>query len=318
MIEGRTLPTVLQTILDQAASRRDFMVPNAVMTMTEDLELRFAEQTLGVNENFHDQMGTYLGIPSKFYDRLRKDHPDLISINVNRLLAEKSQERRLIRALGTTARANLSDRYRRLDHEDVAAHILPFLAGSDLEVKSAEVTDSKLYLQILAPKVRGEVRVGDEVQAGFVISNSEIGRGSLNVQPLVYRLRCTNGMIVQDMAKRHAHLGSRNDYIDADFYEVMTDETRQLSDQALFLQTRDFLQHIVSPTGFNTVLNVLREKAGEPVNGDPVRVVEELSSKVNLRQEESKSVLYAFLQEGDFCRWGLANAITAQANDNPN
>ena len=37
-------------------------------------------------------------------------------------------------------------------------------------------------------------KVGDEVQAGFIIGNSEVGAGSVFVEQLVWRLICLNGM----------------------------------------------------------------------------------------------------------------------------
>ena len=48
---------------------------------------------------------------------------------------------------------------------------------------------------------------GDIVQAGVMISNSEVGLGAVSIQPLVYRLVCTNGMIVNDMGERRHHVG---------------------------------------------------------------------------------------------------------------
>lgn len=38
--------------------------------------------------------------------------------------------------------------------------------------------------------MKPEIVPGDIVQAGFVVSNSEIGLGALKVEPLVYRLIC--------------------------------------------------------------------------------------------------------------------------------
>ena len=46
------------------------------------------------------------------------------------------------------------------------------------------------------------VKVGDAVQAGIAISNSEVGQGSLRVEALDYRLVRTNGMIRETAVRK--------------------------------------------------------------------------------------------------------------------
>ena len=72
---------------------------------------------------------------------------------------------------------------------------------------SCEVTESHLYLKVVNKKLKAEVGIGDVVQAGFVVSNSEVGLGSLKVEPLIYRLVCKNGLIVKDFAQKKYHVG---------------------------------------------------------------------------------------------------------------
>jgi hypothetical protein len=88
-------------------------------------------------------------------------------------------------------RAVLSDRYRRLDNFDLAENVLPILQrleGASFE--SVELTETKMYLKVVTPRVAFEIAPGDVVQAGIVITNSEVGCGTLSVQPLIYRLVC--------------------------------------------------------------------------------------------------------------------------------
>lgn len=69
-------------------------------------------------------------------------------------------------------------------------------------IASCEVTEGNLYLKVINKAIRAEVKPGDVVQAGFVVSNSEVGLGSLRVEPLVYRLVCSNGLIVNDYGQK--------------------------------------------------------------------------------------------------------------------
>ena len=54
-------------------------------------------------------------------------------------------------------------------------------------IESCEVTEAHLYLKVVNKKMKTEVTVGDVVQAGFVIINSEVGLGHLTVEPMIFR-----------------------------------------------------------------------------------------------------------------------------------
>src|SRR5207244_7939357 len=114
-------------------------------------------------------------------------------------LQQSGGDKRLIRTLDGNVRAVLSDRYRRLDNFDLAENVLPILQRlPDARFESVELTETRMYLKVVTPSVRYEIAPGDVVQAGVVIANSEVGQGTLSVQPLVFRLVCKNGLIASD------------------------------------------------------------------------------------------------------------------------
>lgn len=57
-----------------------------------------------------------------------------------------------------------------------------------------------------ATEVRDGV-LGDIVQTGVVVSNSEVRQGTLSVEPLLYRLVFRNGLIALDRSLRKTHVG---------------------------------------------------------------------------------------------------------------
>ena len=73
------------------------------------------------------------------------------------------------------------------------------------QIVSCDITETHLYLKVINKSMKEEITEGDIVQAGFVVSNSEIGLGALKVEPLVYRLVCKNGMISKDYAHKKYH-----------------------------------------------------------------------------------------------------------------
>lgn len=89
----------------------------------------------------------------------------LLDQNINTWFDE-NLERRLIHVIDGNVPAFLSDRYRRLDNHELCATVLPV------------INDMK------------------------GVSNSEVGLGSLRVEPLVFRLVCKNGLICKDLTQK--------------------------------------------------------------------------------------------------------------------
>ena len=71
-----------------------------------------------------------------------------------------------------------------------------------MHFESCQLTDSRMYIKVVNTRLEAEVVPGDIVQSGIIISNSEVGLGSVSIQPLVYRLVCSNGMVVNDAQTR--------------------------------------------------------------------------------------------------------------------
>jgi hypothetical protein len=225
----------------------------------------------------------------------------------------------LIRTLDGSVRAVLSDSYRPLDNFDLAEAVLPTLLGVEAEVISCEVTESRFYLKAVTRRVEGEVKPGDIIRAGLVVSNSEVGHGSLRVEALDYRLVCTNGMI-REAAVRKAHLGrSGARGLDAieDAREYFRDETRAADDRAFFLKVTDAVGAMFDPARFNTRLGQYRAASERRIEADPVKVVEATARRLTLTDGEKSSVLQHLIRGGDLSAWGLANAVTRTAEDVP-
>ena len=127
------------------------------------------------------------------------DSPALLAGNVNHWFQKDDGKRRMVRSMDGVARAFVSDAFLRLDNEHVAEATFRALEAvkdnSDIEMLSCDVTDRRLYLKFAFPKVEGDVVVGDTVRSGVIVRNSEIGLGSFEVFPFMYRLVCLNGMV---------------------------------------------------------------------------------------------------------------------------
>jgi hypothetical protein len=279
-----------------------------------------ATSDLAVLPFAHRQIADHVGIPWKFYERLRLDDGGLQSLldeNVNRLF-HREPKRRMIRTLDGKARAFLSDGYRRLDNYDLAETIIPVLGEiPEVRFESCGLTDSRMYIKALTPRVTGTVKVGEEVCAGVFISNSETGSGSLRVEPFVYTLACTNGMVIPKglgaAALRRVHVGRRVEADDG--FRVFRDETLQADDRAFFLAAADVVRAAVDEVRFRDLLVEMQRAAdSEPVRDVPA-AVETLGKVERLSTGETAGVLTHLAAGGDLSRWGVLSAVTRQAED---
>jgi len=100
----------------------------------------------------------------------------------------------LLRGKEGTVRAVLSDRYAPLDNADLLATLTPLLEGR-FEVKTLLLTPESLHLRLVDPRLAREVLPDDRLMVGLHVANSEVGRRSVTVDALVYRLVCQNGLI---------------------------------------------------------------------------------------------------------------------------
>ncbi|MBQ6969745.1 MAG: DUF932 domain-containing protein, partial [Synergistaceae bacterium] len=324
----------------QNKMKRDYVAPARAFRLEDDGETFTLSRNDGTQEMFnttdlfHRQIGSTLEIPVKYYDQMRKLKPELLARNVNAWFGDRDQNY-MIRAMKqyeedtndgkstsdigsqnpSVARALLSDRYRRIDNTEIATAVLPLFAGqSDMEVISSAVTSQKLYLKILNRRLEQEVKPGDVVQAGVVISNSEVGLGAVSVQPLIYRLVCSNGLIAGDVGERRTHIGRAVEAAD-EKYNIYSDETREAEDKLLLMKLRDATKAALEESKFAMIVDKLRDSTEAKITGHVPDVVELTSKAYGLNQCEQESILDYLIAGGDLSLYGLSNAVTRASQD---
>ncbi|MBQ3336398.1 MAG: DUF932 domain-containing protein, partial [Selenomonadaceae bacterium] len=192
------------------------------------------------------------------------------------------------------------------------AAVLPVIQEMQgAQIESCEVTPSHLYIKVVNRRVKAEVRVGDVVQAGFVVSNSEVGLGSLRVEPLVLRLVCKNGLICKDLAQKKYHVGRQVNESSDSAYELYSEETLAQDDRAFFMKVQDVVRAAVDEAKFSLTVDRMREATQIPLKHDPVKAVELLADKFQLTENERGDILRQLFMGGDNSRYGLVNAVTA-------
>jgi len=320
MKQGKSLIELATELNRQKEAKRDFLATGTALRIETDNQskrsrLFLGGETLMVNATAHDQMASRLEIPVKYYDKMRETSPELLDHNVNHWFS-RQQEKYLVRSLDGNMRALLSNKYRPLDNAELAEVALPQLIAAGAEVESCEVTEKRLYIKAVTPRINFEVKKNDVVQAGIVISNSEIGMGSLSIEPLLYRLVCLNGLIINDAKIRKTHVGRGNAEF-AGVTQFFRDETREMDDRAFWMKVRDTLQAVFSTIGFAEFAEQFKRAQDDVIEADVVKVVEVTQKRFGLTEGEKSGVLHHLIQGGDMNRFGLINAVTRTAQDVP-
>lgn len=315
MMKGLTLKQLTERVFGDRELKRDYITDTRMAHMLVQgdgkLALRIKDEgEFPMRPLAHDQLGARLKIPAAYYDRMLRDDPELLATNVNSWMT-RNPETRMVRTFAGDARAILSDRYQRIDHHEIAEVALPILAKiPDAQFVSSEITEQRMYIQVVSPRVKGEVAVGDAVQAGVIISNSEVGAGAVKVQRLVWRLRCKNGMVCPDGSFRAYHVGRQIE----DNADLWRDDTRKAEDRAILLKVRDMVTAAVDQTKFDEQLIRMRALTSVKVTGNPVKAVEVLAQKIGMSEAEQGGILRSLIDGGDLTAWGVLNAVTAQAH----
>lgn len=325
MKTGRTLQEMAVELDRQNSAKKDYLIDTRSLNMSVPESGPMLKMLNGsnwsdpllVNDNAHRQIGNYLGIPAKYYDKMQKELPELLAHNVNEWFANQP-DTRMIRTLDGTARAFLSDKYRRIDNFEVAQTVLPIISrmsqSDGAKVESCELTESRMYLKVVNPRITAEVRKGDIVQAGLVISNSETGQGSISVAPLIYRLVCTNGMIAADNSLRKYHVGRTNEA--GDDFSIYRNETIEADDRAFLMKIEDTVMAAVNQAKFEAIVAKLRDATEARIEPKAAPHIVELTAKeYSFTQEEGEGILGHLISGGDLSLYGLANAVTRHAQD---
>jgi hypothetical protein len=209
----------------------------------------------------------------------------------------------LVRQIDNKIRAVLSDRYRRIDNFDL---IGPFIRGIEswlpdrVDVDYAHVDENGMSVAVTFPEAihvePGEV-AGDTFQGGFLLRNSEVGLGATECVPRIWRVACSNGLIVEDKKFRKVHLGAN-----------LTDGARDVLQQAIY----ESIQHCLD--AMPAIVEAMHSRRAEPEENVPARL-DALAKHHNLGDDGRNKLFMAFTQEPDYSRYGVIQAVTAAARD---
>lgn len=340
MKTGRSLTELAAELERQLDTRKDYRAPQSAIKMEIAADNSADSDTiravpiirginggpLGVTEYAHGQFASHLNIPKVYYDRMRVQEPELLASNVNAWLEHDGNQKRLIRTLDGRVRAFLSAKYRTLDCYDLLKISLPALKEARAQVISSEITETRFYLKAIFPDLCANVPEGtslgeghariDSVIASVIISNSEVGAGSLRVEAGCFKTKCTNLAIFDGSAMRKYHIG-RSSVAELDAaVECFSDETKKADDAAFWMKVRDVVASSCNKEAFTAQVEKMKAAAFDRIESpDLPKVVEVTRKRLGLGDGLQNDLLKRLIEGQDLTRWGLLNAVTRTAED---
>jgi len=290
---------------------------------------------LGCLPILHDGLATKLEIPKVYYNRIQSlSDTSLIDTNVSYWLKNMKGNVFLRTFINKEknegyARAILSDRYNVIDNFDVLFATLEAVKNSGLNLKidddGCDLSESRMYVRFISPEIeinapqivknyknpKGGGNVGDGIITGFVIANSELGKGSFSISPRAVVLKCANGMVFKNDAFGKVHLGSKmEEYSHIDWSE----ETKRKNYELIQSQVKDAVKKFASEEYLAKKISELQEYAEQELK-HPVETIKNVSKFLNVTEEKEKSILDFFMRGGDFTAMGVSQALTFYAHE---
>jgi hypothetical protein len=235
----------------------------------------------------------------------------------------------MVRTIDGNIRAFLSPKYRPLDNAPLADIALNKLIDSGAQVISSALTETRMYIKAILPSLSDELPAGavwgsghtriaeyagnqpGKIVAAITISNSEVGAGSLRVDPSVFTTWCTNLAIIAEAAMRRHHVGRAHD-ANEDF-SIYTDATREANDRAFFLKVQDVMTAALDGRTFRAAIESIRTATTRPIAGELPAVTTAVVEELRLPVSVGSGLLTVLAKGGDLSQWGLSSAMSALA-----
>ena len=337
-----SLTRLMKQVQENAALKQDFTAPTKDLQLETQitdgdnanksqviLEASGGEPTkiLTVNDVALGQIASKSEIDIRTVRRLRDHYPAELD-SIIKSIWDKENKGIMLRTFVDkddsdkgVLRAFTSSSYKVFDNEDVLTNTLPQLVDSpaDWQVVNGTLTDQRMYLRLKSLNQVAEPAVGDAMANGLLISNSEVGLGSVNIQQLIYTLICKNGMQTANKSRSTHVTSSRG----TDSWSILTDEAKSADNQALSLKLRDLVGHFANRESFDQVIDQMRLAHSEKVTGSLPSAVDTLCGILKLPKSDNPKVLaglMATLQQSGYnqgqaaSRATFVNAVTAVGN----
>ena len=100
-----------------------------------------------------------------------------------------------------------------------------------------------------------------------------------------------------------------------ELYELFTDKTKKLTDEALWNQVCDVVRATFNAVKFGELVDKIEATQEDKIEGSAPKVVELTAKKFGANEAQKDSILKHLINGGQLTRFGLYNAVTRMAQD---
>src|SRR5699024_9988660 len=321
------LENLVSTLEVQKEAKIDLVTPAQHLRMEGGNQIHVGDTGFLTNRYFEGQVAEKLGIPTRYYQKMKSEIPGLLDQNVNAWLEHNPSKQFLVRGFNFpeqqgVARAFLSDRYNIIDNYDVLLASLDAIkkTGVNVEITKAEATDTRMYLHVSCPEIEVQAdqslrnylkendAMGNGIISGFVISNSEVGAGTFEVRPRAVICKCNNGLVVKDDRFRRYHLGAQMKAGEV----VWSERTKQKNYELIISQTQDAVNTFLSKDYLGKMIEKIAEAHSIELD-HPIDAVQNVCNHLKITEEHKANILNYFLKDGIHNAGGIFHAVTREA-----
>ena len=281
--------TIRQRIQEDDENKWDLHLKGRDLTFNRDDTIAIRQngnvQTYRLLDSALTQLCQRLAIPAHYFKRLLPSmQAELANYDLSRLYDTDF----FVRGKGIVIRAVLSNRYVPYNNCEVLGAATSAVEEGGLIVRSFELEDRCMFLKLTTQTLANESL---QLKAGVMISNSEVGYAQVTVEPFVFRLPCTNDLIVaKEAVFRHRHLN---------------------------FSSRAFSEQITQGIGHALKLAEVAVSFAEVADQQPVqepsREIQQLGKEWKLKLSVIATALAAYEAEPRPTRFGIANCFTRAA-----
>ena len=301
---------IVNDVKEDDFNKKDFLIPVKNISMDKNRIITDQFEAI-MNDWAATQLFTKLGMPGRYFKNKLATDPDssLVQDHVNhnlRILREADNTSSLLfrNRMGNgnnIIRAFLSDKYTVFDNQHLVDILTDILHKhtSDFKIVLWDVNDASFNLRVVFPKLTrniGKTLDGkdDTHIVGVHISNSEVGKKCVEINGIIWRLICTNGL---------ASVYKENSFVQRHIY---------LNHNEMFNRVAHAIGSSIK-VGASMVDEIIKAKA-KPIT-DPFDIIDKLASGETFSQKFVEDVKTNWSVEPENNVYGIVNAFTRTARD---
>ena len=309
--EEITLPELLDRAREIAYYSKDYSVNKANSSnvyLNDKAGLSFTTddgntQSFPISRYAMGQLGSKMGVPASFIvNCIDRGRLSLAQYNINELLSDYNRSL-FIRTYKNRVRGILTNRYSECDSHVILELLCEIINPADFIIKGYFISEERLHLRLAFRETLPAVR--EDLFVAIIVDSSDVGRAMLTITFGIFKLVCTNGLIIpwnEGMLYKQKHIDIHPD----EFFKGLHSSLQRIGDKAE-LTTKKILIAKDEEYWGHDIRRLIPDEEEE--------FVEHIRRITQLPKEGALKVLELMRSKYNGSRWGLINSITDVAHD---